>query len=98
MTDIQRMKGSFDPPQINGDMALLIGNAPVATMSGYQVEVNAYTRGRGNLFCTPAGYQPCHNFEEVISKIDYDSEQDFDNPTGSVFCSHGESFGKMGSS
>lgn len=92
MTDIQRMKGSFDPPQINGDMALLIGNAPVATMSGYQVEVNAYTRGRGNLFCTPAGYQPCHNFEEVISKIDYDSEQDFDNPTGSVFCSHGESF------
>ena len=28
----------------------------------------------------------------MISKIDYDSEQDFDNPTGSVFCSHGESF------
>lgn len=92
MTDIQRMNGSFSPPQVNGDMAVLTGSAPIATMNGYQVEVNAYTRGRGNLFCTPAGYRPCHNQEEVINRIGYDSELDPDNPTGSVFCSHGESF------
>lgn len=92
MTDIQRMNGSFEPPQVDGDMAILIGRAPVATMNGYQVEVNAYTRGRGNLFCTLEGYKPCHNQEEVIKRIGYDSELDPDNPTGSVFCSHGEGF------
>lgn len=92
MTDIQRMNGSFNPPEVNGDMAILTGIAPVATMNGYQVEVNAYSRGRGNLFCLPEGYRPCHNQEEVIEKIGYDSELDPENPTGSVFCSHGESF------
>jgi predicted RNA-binding protein with PIN domain len=39
-----------------------------------------------------AGYQPCHNEEEVIARIGYDSELDPDNPTGSVFCSHGSGF------
>ncbi|MDD4113374.1 MAG: TetM/TetW/TetO/TetS family tetracycline resistance ribosomal protection protein [Herbinix sp.] len=92
MSDIQNMKGSFEPPLIEGDKAILTGNAPVATMGGYQTEVNAYTRGRGSLFCTLAGYQPCHNEEEVIEKIGYNSELDSDNPTGSVFCTHGAGF------
>ena len=92
MTDIQRMQGSFEAPQINGDTAILIGNAPLATMGGYQTEVNAYTRGRGSLTSTLAGYQPCHNEEEIIERIGYDSELDVDNPTGSVFCTHGASF------
>ena len=92
MTDIQQMSGDFEPPQINGDIAILVGNASVATMSGYHVEVNAYTRGRGSLFCTMAGYQPCHNEEEVIERIGYESESDMDNPTGSVFCTHGAGF------
>lgn len=92
MTDIQQMNGSFEPPQINGDMAILIGSGPVATMGGYQVEVNAYSRGRGNLTCRLEGYQPCHNYEEVIDRIGYDSELDKDNPTGSMFCRHGAGF------
>ncbi|NLJ95563.1 MAG: GTP-binding protein [Clostridiales bacterium] len=92
MTDIQRMSGDFNPPQVNKDMAILTGSAPVATMGGYQIEVNAYTRGRGNLFCTFEGYKPCHNNDEVIERIGYDSELDPDNPTGSVFCSHGTGF------
>lgn len=92
MTDIQNMKGSFEPPIIEGDRATLTGIAPVATMAGYQTEVNAYTRGRGSLFCTLAGYQPCHNEQEVVERIGYDSELDPDNPTGSVFCSHGAGF------
>ena len=92
MTDIQNMKGSFEPPHLEGDKAILIGKAPVATMGGYQTEVNAYTSGRGSLFTSLAGYQPCHNEEEVIDRIGYDSELDPDNPTGSVFCSHGAGF------
>lgn len=92
MNDIQNMKGNFEPPAINGDTAVLVGNVPVATISGYHLKVNAYTRGRGSLHCTLAGYQPCHNEEEVIARIGYDSELDPDNPTGSVFCSHGSGF------
>lgn len=89
MSDIQRMHGSFQQPEMEGDMAILIGQAPVATMSGYQSEVNAYTKGLGKLFCSLKGYVPCHNQEEVVEQFGYQPEEDTENPTGSVFCSHG---------
>jgi len=92
MSDIGRMCGKFSPPEIVGEMSVLTGSAPVATMRGYQTEVTSYTRGRGRLFCTLKGYEPCHNSDEVIQAIGYDSERDLENPTGSVFCSHGAGF------
>ncbi len=92
MADLQRMKGTFDAPQIEGNVAVLKGVAPVVTMRDYQKEVIAYTKGHGRLFCTFSGYQPCHNAEEVIESCGYDAEQDLDNPTGSVFCEHGAGF------
>lgn len=92
MTDIQRMCGSFDTPIIEDDMAVLTGTAPVVTMRNYQREVISYTRGHGKIFCTLKGYELCHNEEEVIMEKGYDSESDLDNPTGSVFCSHGAGF------
>lgn len=92
MSDIQRMKGSFLPPELEGNTAVIKGTAPVITMRGYQTEVMAYTKGHGRLFCTLKGYEPCHNAEEVINTIAYDSEADLDNPTGSIFCSHGAGF------
>ena len=92
MTDIQRMNGTFDSPMLNEDMAILIGSAPVVTMRDYQTEVISYTKGRGRLSCTLEGYKPCHNQEEVVKEVGYDSERDLDNPTGSVFCAHGAGF------
>lgn len=92
MSDITRMHGHLNPPDIVGDMSVLTGYAPVATMQGYQTEVTSYTKGRGRLFCTLRGYEPCHNAEEVIEAIGYDSERDIDNPTSSVFCAHGAGF------
>lgn len=92
MSDLQRMSGDFTPPELEGDMAVLIGFAPVSAMQGYQKEVNAYTRGRGRLFCTLKGYQQCHNSDEVIKAVGYDSEADIDNPTSSVFCANGAGF------
>lgn len=92
LTDIQRMSGRFDTPETEGDMTILTGAAPVSGMRGYQMELNAYTRGRGRLFCTLKGYEPCHNAEDVILAKGYDSERDLENPTGSVFCSHGAGF------
>ena len=92
MTDIQRMSGSFDTPLQDGEIALLTGSAPVVTMRDYQTEVISYTKGRGRLSCTLEGYKPCHNQEEVVKEVGYDSERDLDNPTGSVFCAHGAGF------
>lgn len=73
-------------------MTVITGTAPVVTMQDYQKEVTAYSRGRGRVFCTLKGYEPCHNAEEVIASIGYDSEADVENPTGSVFCAHGAGF------
>ena len=92
MSDIQRRYGSFKPPVIEGDMAYITGTAPVVTMRDYQMEVTSYTRGHGRFSCTLKGYEPCHNEEEVLAEFAYDSEADTDNPTGSVFCSHGAGF------
>lgn len=89
MNDIRRMHGRFDEPVTEGQYTTLTGSAPVATMREYQREVNAYTRGLGRLSCTLEGYEPCHNAEEVIRQRAYDPEGDLENPSCSVFCSHG---------
>lgn len=92
MADIQRMNGAFAPPCQEGEVSILTGSAPVALMRDYQTEVAAYTKGLGRLTCTLKGYEPCHREEEVIALLDYDSERDLENPTGSVFCAHGAGF------
>lgn len=92
MTDIQKMSGSFELPQTQGDISIISGKAPVSTMYDYSRELISYTRGKGRMFCESAGYEHCHNEEEVLAQIAYDSESDLENPTGSVFCSHGAGF------
>ncbi len=92
MTDIQRMHGNFEDPETYGEMSILTGSCPVVTMNGYAGDVISYSRGKGRLACTFKCYEPCHNEEEVISRIGYDSESDLENPTGSVFCAHGAGY------
>lgn len=92
LTDIQRMCGESTPPGAEGEMAVITGTVPVASVRGYQTEVAGYTKGRGHLTCSFKGYAPCHNEEEVIEAAGYDPEADLDNPTGSVFCAHGAGF------
>ena len=86
------MQGTFADPELNGSQAVITGTAPVATMQEYPMEVAAYTKGEGRILLSPGGYEPCHNEEEVIVSIGYDSEADLANPTGSVFCAHGAGF------
>ena len=89
MSDIQRMCGSFNTPEHNGEFAVITGTAPVATMCDYTRDVIQYTHGKGRLVCELKGYEPCHNAEEVIAAIGYNPDSDVDNPCDSVFCSHG---------
>ena len=92
MSDIQRMEGTFDPPESGEETAVLTGFSPVSTMRSYPMEVVSYTRGRGHLSLTLDGYRPCHNAQEVIAAIGYEPEHDLDNPADSVFCAHGAGF------
>ena len=94
MSDIGQMNGSFEGPEAEDKqgMVRLTGTAPASEMRDYQREVWAYTKGCGRITLTLKGYEPCHNAEEVIEEIGYDSERDVDNPTGSVFCAHGAGF------
>ena len=92
MADIERKNGVFDPPETEGDMAVLTGKGPVVNLRDYQREVTAYTKGRGRLSLWYRDYEPCHNEEEIIGQAGYDPEADLENPTGSVFCSHGAGF------
>lgn len=92
MTDIQQMQGTLEPAQTDGEYTILTGIAPAVGLQDYQKEVWTYTKGKGRLSLRLKGYLPCHNQEEVLEALDYDSERDQDNPTGSVFCAHGAGY------
>lgn len=96
MTDIRNRFGKHETPEYitreDGDVAVLTGTAPVATMQDYMTEVHSYTKGMGRLSLELKGYDVCHNSAEVVERIGYDSEEDTANPTGSVFCAHGAGF------
>ena len=85
--------GQFDQPQMQGeDRAVLVGQAPVQQLAGYGLVMAGYTKGTGQLSCTPCGYKPCQNPEQAIQQIGYDAQRDLDNPADSVFCSHGAGY------
>ena len=89
MTDVQRMCGEFEGPQMRGEMAVLTGSLPVSEVGDYWSQVAAYTQGRGRFSCRLDGYRPCHNTQQVVEERGYDPDRDVDNPSGSVFCDHG---------
>ena len=92
MSDIQLMHGTFNSPELDGEMSVLTGSAPVSAMCDYAGTVRQYTRGVGKLSCTLKGYEPCHNAEEVIAEFDYNPDSDTDNTCDSVFCSKGAGY------
>ena len=92
MSDIQRMSGTFDPPEMDGQYAVLAGVCPVSEMRDYAMDVNVYTHGTGHLGCVFDGYRPCHNAAEVIEQAGYDPGDDLENTPDSVFCAHGAGY------
>ena len=67
MTDLDQMGAQFDPPETQGDFAVLSGSGPVAAMEEYPQAVTAYTRGLGRFSCSLKGYAPCKNQDKVVS-------------------------------
>ena len=92
MSDLQMRFANFEITSSDTETTLLCGSAPVATIHDYSREVISYTGGKGRLFCTSYGYEPCHNEEEIVAGRGYDPESDLENPPHSVFCAHGAGF------
>ncbi|MBQ8514885.1 MAG: TetM/TetW/TetO/TetS family tetracycline resistance ribosomal protection protein [Ruminococcus sp.] len=92
MSDLQRMDAQFSPPELQGTMSVLTGQAAVSEMQEYAAEVTAYTQGRGRLSCMPDGYDRCHHTETVLAEIGYNCDRDTENPADSVFCAHGAGY------
>ncbi len=92
IADVQRMHGSFDPPELADGRAVLHGRAPVACIMNYGRELVTFTKGKGSISLQFDGYEPCHNSGEVIERIAYDKIRDTANTSDSVFCSHGSGF------
>lgn len=91
MTDITNMSGTATVAENDHEhsITVLTGRAPVSTMNGYVKEVAIYTKGQGQLSLVLAGYDKCHNEEEVLAETTYNPDADLRNPSSSVFCSHG---------
>lgn len=92
MSDVQKMQGRYHEPEIEGEDGILEGVAPVATMMHYLMEVNAYTKGKGRLYLTLRGYEPCHNAQEIIERFNYNPDDDLKNLSSSVFCKKGTGY------
>ena len=92
ISDIQRLCGEFEPPEMTETQAIIKGTGPVSEFMNYPEEVISYTSGKGVITMRENGYRPCHNAEEIIKQTGYEKERDLDNPSSSVFCSHGAGF------
>lgn len=86
--DIELMNGTYQMEPSSNEYAIISGSAPVSKMQHYPTLLQSYTKGLGRISCALKGYEPCVNAVD----IDYDSEGDIDNPTGSIFCEHGAGF------
>ena len=92
ISDIQRMHGEFESPEMLGEYTLIKGRAPVSTMCDYSKELLQYTHGEGKIYCSFCGYDICHNADEVIESIGYNPDSDIENTADSVFCAHGAGY------
>ncbi|GGH12480.1 GTP-binding protein [Paenibacillus segetis] len=59
MNDLVQMRGTFEPPVLQGDRMVIEGYLPVATSIDYPIELSSYTKGRSTFTSFFAGYEEC---------------------------------------
>lgn len=92
LADIQRAAGTFEPPQMRGTQAVIVGKVPVATFMNYSTEFASFTHGRGSIRCVFGGYDRCHNAVEVMERIGYRKDADPLYTSSSIFCAKGAGY------
>ena len=92
LTDIAQMGGSVTSHTSEGDVTVLVGNAPVVCLRSYPTVLRAYTKGEGKISLSVGPYAPCHNPEQVIAARGYDPDLDERHTADSVFCKAGSGY------
>ncbi|MCW6093139.1 TetM/TetW/TetO/TetS family tetracycline resistance ribosomal protection protein [Clostridium sporogenes] len=92
LSDIQKLKGDFNPPETIHNKAIIKGRGPVSTFMNYSVDFISFTKGKGKFNFVFDGYDICHNEKEVIENIGYDKNADIEYTSTSIFCSKGQAF------
>ena len=92
MNDVSNMNGEYNAPTFENGKAKLVGKCPVFTMRSYAKELRAYTHAEGKITLSVAGYEPCHNADDIISEIGYVPELDSSVTADSVFCKNGAGY------
>ncbi|RAK06675.1 elongation factor G-like protein [Halanaerobium saccharolyticum] len=92
ISDIEKAKGSFEPPDVSGEQAVIRGQAPAATFMDYPLELRAFTGGKGIINFKFGGYDLCHNSEQIIKESNYNKNKDGEYSSSSIFCSRGKGY------
>jgi ribosomal protection tetracycline resistance protein len=92
LSDIQKLNGSFEPPQMTSNKATIIGRGPVSTFMNYGMDFIPITKGKGKINFIFDGYDICHNEEEIVTKMNYDKNADIEYTATSIFCSKGQAY------
>lgn len=66
MTDILKMGGSFNEPEVIGEKISINGEVPVATSMNYKLELLSSTSGKAVVNMQFSKFEVCHNQEEVV--------------------------------
>lgn len=59
MNDLIQMRGTFDPPVLQGGRMVIEGYLPVATSIDYPIELSSYTKGKSSFTSFFSGYEEC---------------------------------------
>ncbi len=94
MSDIQKKRGTFEPPMQKGSSVYIKGTGPVEEFMDYTAELLAFTKGTGTVNMIFDGYEVCDESvkERVIAEKSYNKGADKANPSSSVFAAKGTSF------
>lgn len=92
ISDIERAHGSFEAPRSEGNKAILTGRVPVVTFMDYNSRLASFTQGKSSLSLTFAGYERCHNEQEVINEKGYNKDADAEYISSSIFCAKGQGY------
>lgn len=97
MSDITKMHGNFDAPITSNEHIIITGRVPVSTAMNYPSILASFSSGKGSITFVFAGYDICHNTDEVIERLGYNKDTDKDYTSTSIFCSHGKAYSVKGS-
>ena len=90
--DLETVGANFTIEQVEEDLMLVAGSGPIRKMQNYHDKLLSLTSATGKMILSFKGYDICADQDEIVEEIGYDSENDVDNPTGSIFISHGAGF------